>query len=141
LRQKRPPTGRAFIFNLSQLTLVFWTTAALICLYLAIRGGLLGIPNMQIAGNGSSSFLLHWTQDRIGAAMPRPWVLTAPMWVFRVLMLLWALWLAYSLLQWLRWGWQCFNHGGLWKKMRWRRNKKAPVSAPPSRGPAQESEV
>jgi hypothetical protein len=58
---------------------------------------------MQISSNGSSSFLLHWTQDRIGPDMPQPWVLTVPMWVFRVLMLLWALWLAYSLLNWLRW--------------------------------------
>jgi hypothetical protein len=55
--------------------------------------------------------------------MPQPWVLTVPMWVFRVLMLLWALWLAYSLLKWLRWGWQCFNERGLWKKIIWRRKK------------------
>lgn len=142
LRQKRPPTGSALVFDLSQLTLVFWTTAALICMYLAIRAGLLGIPHMQIAGNGSSSFLLHWTQDRIGATMPRPWVVTVPMWVFRVLMLLWALWLAYSLLKWLRWGWQCFNQGGLWKKMLRRKKKKAPAPPPlPSRGLDQESEA
>ena len=32
-------------------------------------------------------------------------------------MLLWALWLALSLLKWIRWGWKCFGQGGAWKKM------------------------
>jgi hypothetical protein len=42
-------------------------------------------------------------------------------------MLAWALWLANSLLNWLRWGWGCFSAGGLWRKSprplfaRWRR--------------------
>lgn len=142
LRQNRPPAGRAFFFNLTQLVLVCWTAAALICLYLAIQAGLLGIPHMQIAGNGSSNFLLHWTQDRIGPGMPQPWFVTVPLWVFRVLMLLWALWLAYFLLKWLRWGWQCFNEGGLWKKIFRGRKKNHTVPPPlPSAGIDQKSEA
>jgi hypothetical protein len=142
LRQNRPPAGRAFFFNLTQLVLVCWTAAALICLYLAIQAGLLGIPHMQIAGNGSSNFLLHWTQDRIGPSMPQPWFVTVPLWVFRVLMLLWALWLAYFLLKWLRWGWQCFNEGGLWKKIFRGRKKNHAVPPPlPSAGIDQKSEA
>jgi hypothetical protein len=32
-------------------------------------------------------------------------------------MLIWALWLALSLLKWLKWGWESFSKGGLWKKL------------------------
>jgi hypothetical protein len=35
---------------------------------------------------------------------------------YRILMLLWSLWLAVSLLNWLKWGWTCFSGDGLWKK-------------------------
>jgi hypothetical protein len=123
LRQKHPFTENWFSFNATQIVLVAWTVAALIGLYLSIQKGLLGIPSMQIAGNGSSDFWLHWTQDRINGTMPQPHVLTLPLFVFRILMLLWALWLAHSLLKWLRWGWQCFSEGGLWKEVIIRRKK------------------
>ena len=116
-RKKHPSEGGWFSFNLTQVILVAWTIAALIGLYIAIQKGLLGIPNMQISGNGSSNTLLNWTQDRIDAAVPRPWILALPLFVFRILMLLWALWLAYSLMKWLRWGWRCFGEGGLWRKI------------------------
>jgi hypothetical protein len=40
-------------------------------------------------------------------------------------MLLWALWLAYSLiLKWLPWAWSCFSEGGIFKKMGRRKKKK-----------------
>ena len=103
-------------FNLSQLVLIAWTLAALSGLYLAIERGLLGIPDMQIAGNQSSDFYLHWTQDRTGTELPRPWVLSLPLLVYHLLMLAWALWLAASLLKWFRWAWGCFAEGGIWKK-------------------------
>ncbi len=123
LRQKYPFSKGWFSFNAAQIILVAWTVAALIGLYVSIQKGLLGIPSMQIAGNGSSDFWLHWTQDRIEGTMPQPHVLSLPLFVFRILMLLWALWLAHSLLKWLRWGWKCFSEGGLWKKVRIGRRK------------------
>jgi hypothetical protein len=39
-----------------------------------------------------------------------------PLLVYRLLMLAWALWLAVSLLNWLKWGWGCFSNNGLWNK-------------------------
>jgi hypothetical protein len=128
LREKYAFPEGWFSFNASQVILVAWTIAALIGLYFAIQKGLLGIPDMQISGNGSSDFRLHWTQDRIGPFMPTPWVISLPLFAFRILMLIWALWLAYSLLKWLRWGWQCFGEGGFWRKMR---KPKAGKSGPP----------
>jgi hypothetical protein len=43
-------------------------------------------------------------------------VVTVPLLVYRISMLLWALWLAVSLLTWLRWGWECFSDTMLWKQ-------------------------
>jgi len=137
LRQKHSFSKGWFSFNATQIILVAWTVAALVGLYVSIQKGLLGIPSMQIAGNGSSDFWLHWTQDRIEGTMPQPHVLSLPLFVFRILMLLWALWLAHSLLKWLRWGWQCFSEGGLWKKvmLRKRKDRSEPPEIPDSPDP------
>ena len=117
LRKRYYPSNGRFRFNLAQIALVVWFVAATIGLWSSIKRGLLGIPNMQISGNGSSDFLLHWTQDRIASTMPLPSVLSLHIFVFKGLMLMWALWLAYPLiLKWLPWGWSCFSEGGLWRK-------------------------
>ncbi len=103
-------------FNLVQVGLVLLSLAALSLLFSAVAQGLLGAPDMQIAGNGSADHSLYWYQDRYDAALPQAWVLSVPLWSYRVLMLLWALWLANALLRWLRWGWDQFSFGGLWRK-------------------------
>ncbi len=102
-------------FNLRQLGLAFLTLAALATLLAAVLGGLLGRPEMQVAGNNSSFQLLRWYADRVPAELPSAWMLTLPMLVYRGLMLAWALWLAWSLLGWLKWGWSAFGRGGFWR--------------------------
>ena len=125
------------MFNLVQILLVLLTVAALAGLYTAIEGGLLGMPDMQIAGNGSTRLLLNWTQDRIDGAMPEPWVMSLPQWVYHVLMLFWSLWLAFSLLSWLRWGWRCFSTPRRWQAIHWpRRRKKMAANAAVENGDA-----
>ena len=103
-------------FNLVQIGLVLLSLQALSALAAAVAEGLLGQPAMQIAGNGSQAGQLLWYQDRTGESLPQPWVISVPLWVYRLLMLAWALWLANSLLNWLRWGWGCFTAEGLWRK-------------------------
>lgn len=103
-------------FNAMQIGLAAWTVLALVLLFSAVAAGLLGSPDMQIAGNGSSAGSLRWYQDRYPRELPRAWVLSVSIWVYRVLMLLWALWLANALLGWLRWGWDRYGDGGLWKQ-------------------------
>jgi len=109
------PDSRWF-FNFRQLGLIVWTIAALYLIYIAIHSGLLGIPNMQISGNGSSWTFLSWYQDRIADKLPEPWILFLPLYVFRIIMLIWALWMAQSLIQWIRWMWGSFSKGGIWRK-------------------------
>lgn len=110
-------------FNVLQIGLALLTLAALFVLLQAVEQGLLGLPSMQIAGYGSDAYRLNWYQDRSGPVLPRPWIVSAPLWAYRALMLAWALWLAYSLLDWLRWGWGAYSADGLWRV--WKRRAKA----------------
>ncbi len=105
-----------FLFNLRQLALVGATAVALGILVFALREGLLGSPSMQVEGNGSSEFTLRWFADRADATLPRAWVVSVPLLVYRGVMLAWALWMASALLGWLRWGWRAFATGGLWHR-------------------------
>ncbi len=93
-------------FNLTQIALVVLTIVALSALLAAVQQGLLGSPSMQVAGNGSSATDLHWYLDRNGEQTDPVTVISAPIWIYRLLMLAWALWLAWRLLDWLRWGWR-----------------------------------
>ncbi|MGH8630397.1 MAG: hypothetical protein ACREU7_06485, partial [Burkholderiales bacterium] len=110
----RPDTGR-MRFNFIQVGLGALTLLALIVLFDAVKHGLLGLPEMQITGNHSSAYDLNWYQDRSDAALPQAWVLSVPLWFYRGLMLAWALWLAFALLRWLKWGWSCWSQDGFWK--------------------------
>ncbi len=99
-----------------QLTLGYYNTgsAALIFLTLISVGvfigiastGLLGNPQMYVAGNGSTASYLKWFTARAGEALPRPGYLSISIWWFRLAMLLWALWLAAALVRWLRLAWR-----------------------------------
>jgi len=114
-------------FNSLQVILGMLTIAALVLLFYAIQQGLLGLPDMQVSGNMSSAYNLNWYQDRSASTLPQAWVVSVPLMVYRVLMLLWALWLAFSLLKWLTWAWQCFSSNGVWRE---RKKKKAKETKP-----------
>jgi len=107
----------ALKFDAIQIGLGLLTIIALGSLLLAIQRGLLGHPNMHVAGNGSDSGYLRWYEDRTAGILPQMWVYSWSMWIYRIAMLLWALWLSFALLRWLRWGWECFSTHGLWKTL------------------------
>jgi hypothetical protein len=104
----------AMRFNVMQVGLVMLTVASIMALFGAVSNGLLGNPEMQIAGNGSSHNLLKWYQDRIDSDLPRAWVVSLPVLAYRFLMLAWSMWMAFALIRWLKWGWSCFSSGQLW---------------------------
>jgi hypothetical protein len=105
-------------FDLLQVALAGWTLLAAVALIVSLHQGLLGLPEMQVAGNGSSSELLRWYLDRSAGLLPQPWVFSVPLLVYRGVMLAWALWLAVALTRWTRWGWACFSDGELWRGRR-----------------------
>lgn len=111
-------------FNFTQVTLVILTLLALVQLFGAISHGLLGYPDMQIQGNQSNAYDLKWYQDQTEAVTPTAWMLSVPLMTYRLLMLAWSIWLAFALLQWLKWGWQSFSTHGLWRTIELKRAKK-----------------
>ena len=116
-KARQPAIENTNFFNLYQLLLLGLTFAALATLFFVIQQGLLGSPDMQITGNDSSRYLLNWYTDRSGSTLPGAWIITVPILVYRTLMLLWAIWLAFALLKWLRWGWSCYVTHGYWREL------------------------
>jgi hypothetical protein len=114
-RKSQPVSGIRY-FNALQVMIGILTIVSLAMLFLAVERGLLGSPDMQIIGNQSSAFNLNWYQDRSLATLPVATLISVPLIVYRILMLAWSLWLAVSLLNWLKWGWECFSSNGLWHK-------------------------
>jgi hypothetical protein len=116
LRQRLDGPTPPGLLDLAQVGLALLCVVALTALIVAVRQGLLGDPAMQVAGNGSTATDLNWYLDRNGPRTAAVNLVSVPAWVYRALMLAWALWLAWRLLDWLRWGWQGFSEPVLWRR-------------------------
>jgi len=115
--RKKAHTLKGSSFNLVQAGIVALTLAAAAALVFAISNGLLGHPDMNIRGNGSTGSLLRWYHDISGPLLPRSWVISIPMAAYRTAMLAWALWVSFWLTGILRWGWQQFTTPAIWQKV------------------------
>ncbi len=99
-----------------------WMQFALFCLSIfslltllgAIPYSLLATPDMHIKGNGSSAYYLRWYQDMSAGDLAQAWVISLPLWIYKLVMLVWSIWLAVSLIRWLIWSWKALGHGGFW---------------------------
>ena len=102
-------------FNLVQVIIAGMTIIALASVVTSLPAGLLGTPDMHVAGHNSYGNVLNWFADGSDSVLPIASVITVPMWVYKVLILIWALWLSFALLRWLPWVWQCFSSNGFWR--------------------------
>ncbi len=116
-------------YNFIQVGFVGTTAVAIGVLLTVVGEGLLGRPEMFIIGNGSSQTELRWFQARSDGLLPQPDCFSVSIWWYRLLMLAWALWLAASLIRWLRLAWESFSRGGFFHKV-------APAPVPPPALPA-----
>jgi hypothetical protein len=116
-------------FNLLQIGLLALTAAALAVLVAVVAEGLLGNPEMFIAGNGSTRSVLRWYLARSGELLPQPACFSVSIWWFRFLMLVWALWLAASLLRWLRLAWVRFSTGDCFRSAK-KKGVPPPINPP-----------
>jgi hypothetical protein len=127
-------------FNLIQIALALGAMVALMILFDAVRTGLLGTPEMHIVGNGSSARELHWYMDRSEGPSVVPWVLSVPIWMYRILMLAWGLWLALAVLRYARWTWSCFSKERVWSRWELRAPWKVSQATAAPETPAQQGE-
>jgi len=118
-------------FNLAQLGLAVLTVFALLVLVGAVPKGLLGQPDMHVAGNGSTAWALRWFADRSSGDLPAAGVLSVSLWWYKLAMLAWALWLAYELVGWLRWAFEAWSRGGYWRRDEPRHGTEHAASVPP----------
>ncbi|MFZ0870757.1 MAG: hypothetical protein WAM90_08515, partial [Rhodanobacter sp.] len=132
LRSRNTPSEQwgATKFNLLQVGLAALTLVALAVLIAAVPKGLLGLPDMHVAGNDSSAWNLHWFADQSSDALPRGGVFSVSLWVYKLAMLAWALWLANALIGWLRWGFEAWTRGGYWRKPEPKSSGVAPPQLP-----------
>jgi hypothetical protein len=112
LRRRAAP---ASWFNLAQAGLILWTALSLYLIYKGIENGLSGEPDMVISGGGSHGQRLTWFTDRVEGPWPQGRACSISVWYYKALMLAWSLWLAASLIGWLRWAWTAFSTGGFWR--------------------------
>ncbi len=125
-RREAPPQLSDGWFKAMQVGLAFLTVLFIVSLFTSISNGLLGTPKMQLEvpyieniqpiAALPNIYQLQWYQDITSNLLPQAWVISLPLYIYRVLMLLWALWLAFSLIRWMRWGWDCYSSNGLWRK-------------------------
>jgi hypothetical protein len=114
----------AWKFNAMQAGLVALTAVMLIRLVSTISSGLLSVPDMGIAGHGSGANRLHWFADQSAGPLPVVQAISLPIWVYRLLMLAWTLWLAYILIRWLDRGLAAWLRHAHWKKSAWKRKSR-----------------
>ena len=103
------------LYNLCQIFLALVTFVALLMLLDAVRRGLLGSPNMQIAGNGSDGSNLRFYTEQCAQVLAQPMIISISIWFYKLAMLAWSLWMAKSLIVWLKWAWTQFQDGGLFR--------------------------
>jgi len=113
-RGRQPLTADYRLARLSQLLLILVSLVALVSLLLSIPYALLSSPQIYLTGNGSSAEALYWYQDQSPAVLSQAWALTLPLWCYQLAMLLWSLWLAAALMQWLPWAWRQLSFDGFW---------------------------
>jgi hypothetical protein len=104
------------VFNGVQVVLAAFTVIVIATLvFSGIRNGLLSAPDMGVVGPGSGGLRFTWFQDQTAGTLEPPTIWSAPLWVYQLLMLLWAGWMALALVRWLRTAFNAWKTGGLWR--------------------------
>ena len=104
------------LYNVSQIGLGFLTIAAGFALIYSLPTGLLGRPNMAVRGYNSSASSLNWYHDKVVDILPQVSAISVPIWIYKLIILIWALWLSFALMKWLPWAWQQFSQQSVWVK-------------------------
>ncbi len=103
-------------FNALQLVLALFTFVTILTLvFSGIRNGLLAQPDMHVSGSSDIYGGYRWFQDQTAGAIEGPSIFSVPMWVYRALFFAWATWMAFALVGWLRWAFNAWKSGGLWR--------------------------
>jgi hypothetical protein len=106
----------ALVYNGVQVLLAILTVFTIFLLvFSGIRNGLLSAPDMGVDGPGSRGVSFTWFADETAGALEAPSIWSVPIWAYRALFFLWAGWMAFALVRWLRWAFNAWKTNGLWR--------------------------
>ncbi|MDD4556930.1 MAG: hypothetical protein PHE89_06375 [Alphaproteobacteria bacterium] len=104
--------------KLIQIIIPCLTFIFVFSLFKGIYNGLLGHWNMKIVGDSvqaaASYVKLGWYQDAVMGELPSPKVFSLPVWVYRLVMVVWATWLSISFVKWMKWGFKAYTKDENW---------------------------
>ena len=112
----RPEKLNVSLYNISQTGLYVVSVIAILSLVIAIPSSLLGNPDMGIIGNDSYGNNLRWFSDQSSGLLPSITVFSLPILVYKGVMLLWVMWLCFSILGWIKWAWNILGQRGYWQQ-------------------------
>ena len=101
-------------YNALQIVLIGLTFITVVTVLATLKQGLLDNPEIFISGLGSHGNHLYWYAENNTAGSP--WVIFLPIWVYRVLMFIWAMWFAAKSISLIQWMWERLNEDSLWIK-------------------------
>lgn len=96
--------------NIQALIVVTTLIAAVSVIWL-ILSPLVGSPDFMAT---ASSLPWKWVLDRSSGSLPSAWVVSLPIWSWKIAMGMWLVWLVRFSLPWVRRGWSVFTQDGVW---------------------------
>lgn len=109
-RTVRP--GKPMLYNAGQVAILALLAGAAAAWGSVIDNGLSRVPDMLVVGAASGQAV--WYQDRAASLLAQPWALSLPLWIYRGLVLVWALGSLVLCVRCARWAWSSFTKRGLW---------------------------
>ncbi|GAC12914.1 hypothetical protein [Aliiglaciecola lipolytica] len=103
-------------YNASQILLYIFSVITLLSIVAIVPVSLLSSPDMGIVGNYSSNYQLVWFADLSSGVLPEISIFSLPIWVYKGFMLMWVIWLSFSLIKWVKWAWVKLGKQGYWKQ-------------------------
>ena len=120
-KQQKPDVKQTKDYLLQWFALLF-TVVTLIVFISSVAFGLLSYPQMGITGQGSYATNLNWYLDVHQGQLPSITIFSLPIWCYKGIMLVWSIWVSFSLLSWLK---QFIN--SLDKNLWWKKSNKKVV--------------
>lgn len=69
---------------------------------------------MYLTGMNVYSGQLAWYMQELYST---PYIISLPLWVYKLLMFIWSFWLAFKLVEWMKWMWNSYAKNGYWIKI------------------------
>ncbi|VAW45462.1 hypothetical protein MNBD_GAMMA02-615 [hydrothermal vent metagenome] len=102
---------------------LFFTVTTIGVLIATVAYGLLSYPDMGVAGQNASASKLYWYLDSGFDLLPNITLLSVHLWWYKLLILLWSIWVSFAVLSWLKKLFMSLNKEDWWPKFKSKANK------------------